>query len=411
MVSSTIATTVRTEVSSSHRFSCIKAEYGMHSIDAALASNRINKRDADLIKEFIAERKVAANIGASRANKFIYVLVGWRRFVGPYHELSIAEVYTSIDTMKNSLTQKGTPFKQNTKHDWVRILRQFLLWMIENEYSNLPERKIRRIQIPTKDTMTYKAADLLTPEEVKALLAACRWSRDRALIGMLYEGGFRIGELGQMKRGDLSFDSTGVVANMNFKTGIPRYVRIIMARGYLSQWRADYPGIPEGDTLVFLNEQKRALTNGGVIKQLRRICERAGITKHVTPHLFRHSRITHLINEGVYESVIKMMMWGSVHTTMFKVYAHLTGKDIDDELRRVYGIQAEAEKKRVPKLEPRICPNCHSIMPPVADYCAHCGEALLKSRTAREEDIQKFVKEHKEELMEYLDRAPAPKPE
>ena len=79
----------------------------MHSIDAALASNRITKRDADLIKEFIAERKVAANIGASRANKFIYVLVGWRRFVGPYHELSIADVYTSIDTMKNSLTQKG----------------------------------------------------------------------------------------------------------------------------------------------------------------------------------------------------------------------------------------------------------------------------------------------------------------
>jgi len=408
MVSSTIATTVRAEIASSHRFSCIKPEYGMHTIDAALGSERITKRDADLIKEFIAERKVAANIGTSRANKFTYVLVGWRRFIGPFHELSIADVYTSIDTMKNSLTQKGTPFKQNTKHDWVRILRQFLLWMIENEYSTLPERKIRRIQVPSKDTMTHKAADLLTPEEVKAILGACRWSRDRALIGMLYEGGFRIGELAQMKWSDLSFDSTGVVANVNFKTGIPRYVRIIMAKGYLSQWRADYPGTPEGDALVFLNEQRRALTNGGVIKQLRCICDRAGVTKHVTPHLFRHSRITHLINEGVSESVIKMMMWGSVNTTMFKVYAHLTGKDIDEELRRVYGIQAEAEKKRVPKLEPRICPNCHSIMPPVADYCAHCGESLLKSRTVKEEDIQKFVKEHKAELMEYLDRTPVP---
>jgi hypothetical protein len=95
----------------------------MHTIDAALASNRIIKRDADLIKEFIAERKVAANIGASRANKFIYVLVGWRRFIGPYHDLSVADIYTSIDTMKNSLTQKGTPSKQNTKHDGVWILR------------------------------------------------------------------------------------------------------------------------------------------------------------------------------------------------------------------------------------------------------------------------------------------------
>jgi site-specific recombinase XerD len=361
-----------------------------------------------LIKEFIAERKVAANIGTSRANKFTYILVGWRRFIGPYHELSIADVYTGIDTMKNGLTQKGTPFKQNTKHDRVRIFRQFLLWMIENEYSTLPERKVRRIQVPTKDTMTHKAADLITSEEVKGILAACRWSRDRALIGMLYEGGFRIGELAQMKWSDLSFDSTGIVVNVNFKTGIPRYVRIILAKGYLSQWRADYPGSPEGDALVFLNELRRPLTNGGVIKQLRRICDRAGISKHVTPHLFRHSRITHLINEGVSESVIKMIMWGSVHTTMFKVYAHLTGTDIDEELLRVYGIQRETEEKRVPKLEPRVCPNCRSLMPPVADYCALCGESLLTTHSAREEEIQKFVREHKKELLEYLDKAPAP---
>ena len=73
----------------------MRCEYGMHTIDAALASNRITKRDADLIREFIAERKVTANIGASRANKFIYVLVGWRRFIGPHQDLPIADVYSS----------------------------------------------------------------------------------------------------------------------------------------------------------------------------------------------------------------------------------------------------------------------------------------------------------------------------
>jgi len=69
--------------------------------------------------------------------------------------------------------------------------------------------------------------------------------------------------------------------------------------------------------------------------------ERAGITKHVTPHLFRHSRITPMINAGVQESVIKMMMmmmWGTVNTTLFETYAHFTGKDFDTEISRVYGI-------------------------------------------------------------------------
>jgi integrase/recombinase XerD len=382
-------------------FSCVKAVYGSRAIEKALSDGRITKQDQDLIKEFVAEKKASANISAGRANKYTYTLIGWRRFLGPYHQVSIADVYSGIELMKESPNSRGTPFKQNTKHDWVRILKLFLQWLIENDYSSLPEKKVLKIKIPAKDTMTHKASDLITPDEVKAIIRACRRSVDRALIGMLYEGGFRIGELGAMKWGDLFFDNTGVVVNLNFKTGIPRYVRIILAREYLSQWRSNYPGIPEGDNLVFLNERKRPITNAGVSVQLQKLCIRAGVTKHVTPHLFRHSRITHLINEGISESVIKMMMWGSVQTEMFKTYAHLTGKDIDEELKRLYGIAPE--KKRIPRLEPRICPHCKTIMPPIAEYCALCGESLLEKRPANVDEIQEFVVKHPNETTEYLD--------
>lgn len=385
------------------QFSSMKAEYGMHSMEVAFAKGTITKRDFDLIREFIAERKASANIGISRANKFAYILVGWRRFIGPFNEVSIADVYTSIDEMKGSLTRKGTPFKQNTKHDWIRVLRQFLLWMIENEYSGLPEKKVRRIKIPSVDHMTKKASDLLSPDEIKAILTACRRSVDRAMIGMLYEGGFRIGELAMMKWGDLRFDGSGIVVNVNFKTGKPRYVRLIMSREYVAQWRADYPGVPEGSALVFLNGKKKPLRNASVIKHIGTICERAGINRHVTPHLFRHSRITHLINEGVSESVIKMIMWGSVHTNMFKVYAHLTGNDIDEELKRLYHIDEGAEKKRYPRIEPQICSHCKSVMPPVSKYCSFCGESLDNSQPATSDEIQKFVVNHPRETKEYLD--------
>ncbi len=385
-------------------FSGIKAVYGSNAIENALSDGRITKQDRDLIKEFVAEKKASANISAGRANKYTYTLIGWRRFLGPYAQLSIADVYSGIELMKESPNSRGTPFKQNTKHDWVRSLKLFLQWLIENDYSTLPEKKIQKIKIPAKDTMTRKAADLLTPDEIKAIIRACRRSVDRALFGMLYEGGFRIGEMAAMKWNDLHFDSTGVVVNLNFKTGVPRYVRIIMNKEYLAQWRSNYPGIPEGDNLVFLNLRKRPITNPGVIVQLGKICQRAGITKHVTPHLFRHSRITHLINEGVSESVIKMMMWGSVQTDMFKTYAHLTGNDIDNELKRLYGIESE-EKKRKPRLEPRICPQCKNIMPPVAEYCALCGESLMEKRPAQVDEIQEFVVKHPKETKEYLDTA------
>lgn len=98
-----------------------------------------------------------------------------------------------------------------------------------------------------------------------------------------------------------------------------------------------------------------------------------------------------------------MMMWGSVHTNMFRTYAHLTGKDIDEEMKRLYGISEEGGKKRQPRLEPRICPNCRTIMPPVAEYCALCGESLLVKRPAHVDEIQEFVVKHPEDVKEYLD--------
>jgi integrase len=63
--------------------------------------------------------------------------------------------------------------------------------MIENKYSPLTESKIRKLRTPPKDTMTKVAADLLTPDEITAMVKACTRPMSRALIMMLYEGGFR----------------------------------------------------------------------------------------------------------------------------------------------------------------------------------------------------------------------------
>ncbi len=60
-------------------------------------------------------------------------------------------------------------------------------------------------------------------------------------------------------------------------------------------------------------------------KPLQRItAKRAGITKRVHPHLFRKSRITHLIQQNYQETVIKQMMWGNLAPDMFRTYAVLS---------------------------------------------------------------------------------------
>jgi len=95
--------------------------------------------------------------------------------------------------------------------------------MIENKYSDLSETKLRKLRVNSKDPMTKVTADLLTPDEITAMMKACTRPVERALIMTLYEGGFRIGEIGTMTWGILMFDKYGIIANVNFKTNMPRY--------------------------------------------------------------------------------------------------------------------------------------------------------------------------------------------
>ena len=389
-------------ITQSEIFATIKPEYSNHAIANGLATGLLTSEDAALIREFLAEKRASVGICTGRVNMLSFTLVGWRRFIGPYRHLTITDVYSGIEELKSGKSRKGKPFKQNTLADHVVILKRFLLWAIENEYSTIPEKKVRALKPPSKDTVTKKASDLLTPEEITAIILACKRSEDRALIMFLYEGGFRIGEVAQMTWGDLTFSNGGVAISIKFKTAFSRHIRAYMSTQYLQNWKADYPGTPEGSAPVFINNRGKTFIHATIAKRIQRIVQRAGITKHVTPHLFRHSRITHMINDGVQESVIKMMMWGTVNTTMFETYAHLTGKDIDNEISRVYGIVKADSKKKEPQVAPLQCPHCQHINPPTTNWCYGCGESLDPVSIATDAQFFKFILSHRKEFDEYL---------
>lgn len=364
------------------------AEDSKRIVERALHNGQITQDDAALLREYVTERRAIKSLTPGRVNKILYNLLLWRKFIPkPFRDHTIADLYEGTEQLISRKLPDGTDISKNTVSDTVAIFKPFYAWMIEEGYSSIPEKKLKAIKRPPIDRMTKTADDILSPTEVEAILNACTSSRDRALLHMLYEGGFRVGEIGQLRWRDIKFDENGAVINVDFKTGKPRYIRLVMAKQPLAAWKKDHPRASP-DAYVFLDRAGNPMGYPAILKQIARIVTRAGIGKHVTPHTFRHSRITHLIQEGkLRESVIKLMMWGSTDTDMFSTYLHLTGGDIDRQINEAYGlVDKKATNGR--RLEPRQCPRCGEINSPTAKFCAECGLQLTEEAAAEVDRLE-----------------------
>lgn len=375
----------------------VKAENRFHSTDTtydnrregeishAVKDRKITEDDAALIREFISEVIATRHIVPKRAYKLAYVLVGWRRYIGPFRSNTIGDIYQGIEKFHRA------GFKTNTLTDYDKFLKRFYLWMIENNYSTISDAKIRKISVGRVDSMTKTAEDLISEDLVKQMIDACQNSKDRAMISMLNEGAFRVGELGNLTWGQVKFSEYNVTINVNDKTGIPRMVPLYKSIPYISAWRQDYPAEAAPDSYVFITRQGLQMQYQGLVKQLNKIAERAGIEKHLTPHTFRHSAITRMITEGVQESVIKLMCWGTVDTDQFKTYAHLTAVDIEKEMAAYSGVVTPEQRQKSRTLEPRQCPRCYAINTPDQEYCGKCGLPLTEVAAGAQDTLMKFL--------------------
>ncbi|KAF5071315.1 Tyrosine recombinase XerC [anaerobic digester metagenome] len=352
-----------------------RSGYSSASFAIAEEGGILSPEDRTYITEFINDLRACKGISLGRQNKLTTHLCHWRRFIGPYDQNTIDDLTAGVNALRAAKSSTGRAYKTNTIIDYILILKQFYTWMIDREYSSVPEKRLRKITAPPKPRMTKTAADILSPEEVTSFLSACTNSRDRALFSLLYEAGLRPGEAGTLTWRQLDFDEYGAIVNLDFKTGRPRYVRLLMSTEVLAQWRRDYPLEQTPDSLVFLNRLQEPLTYATMAKQMQVIAKRAGISKHLTLHLFRHSRITHLVREGVPIPVVGMLFWGDPTARELETYLHLVNTDVDRAMLAHYGIKSERslEPERV---EVHECPRCHTIAGPGIRFCGRCGLGL-----------------------------------
>ena len=350
--------------------------YQAHSIKNALDAENINKDEANLIKEFITEIGIQNNLSDIRKMKLTGNLCQSLKYLEPsLTDATIGDIYQAFEGIKSGKTKNDTPYTQNTISDLQRILKRFLKWSVENGYVKLDLRKIERIKVTRGLSVTKTEADILTEEEVTKLINTPKSIRYRALLGVLYEGGFRIKEIACLKWDDVRFLNWGCRIRTNGKTGKERVVPILTYGEYLAKYKSEHPD-PNPDSLVFLNEHNKPLKYQSFCKVLSKFCKEAGIDKPITPHTLRHSRITHCLRRGMQETICKKTFWGNQTTNMIQVYGHLTPDDSEKAFARIAGIDIPDDDNKDHAADPIQCMRCHTINPPGARFCSKCGMSL-----------------------------------
>jgi phage FluMu protein Com len=107
---------------------------------------------------------------------------------------------------------------------------------------------------------------------------------------------------------------------------------------------------------------------------LERIAKKAGIHKKTNFHNFRHSRATYLANHLTEAQMKEFFGWVQA-SDMASIYVHLSGRDVDNALLKVYGIK-KPEEQEESQLNPKKCPRCQEINQFTNVYCNRCGTPL-----------------------------------
>ena len=175
-----------------------------------------------------------------------------------------------------------------------------------------------------------KLPDTLSLEEIDTIISAIDLSsnegqRNKAILETLYSCGLRVSELINLKITNLFFDMgfVKVIGKGNKERFVPIGQKAIKEIKLYIQHFRNHQSIKQGqEDFLFLNRRGSSLTRVMIFTIIKNLCEASGIKKAISPHTFRHSFATHLLEGGADLRAIQEML-GHESITTTEIYTHL----------------------------------------------------------------------------------------
>ena len=248
------------------------------------------------------------------------------------------------ETIEQYITELHKKYKQKTIKRKIASIKAFYSYLEEEEL--VEQNPFRKIKVKFKETIILPR--IIPREEIEQLLNYIYASlsslsgiqykhslRDAAVIEVFFATGARVYEISNIRVENINLNS-GLIRIMG-KGGKERYIQIsnTAVLDILRKYYAENEPEIKKSGYFFINNRGNRYTEQSIRFMLKKYTLKAGIQRTITPHMFRHSFATYLIEEGVDVSCVQQILGhSSIKTT--QIYIHVAAKKQADILRELH---------------------------------------------------------------------------
>jgi len=246
------------------------------------------------------------------------------------HNIQSSPTLIDPDTVQNFIYQAAKDLSARSQARLISGLKSFFNYLVFEDYRR--DDPTALIETPK---IGRKLPNTLTLEEVDAIISSIDLStpegeRNRSMTETLYSCGLRATELIELKISELYFKEgfirvQGKGEKQRFVPIAPSAIKYINI--YLKQVRPHIKVKKGHEDILYLNRRGAQLTRAMLFTIIKNAAKNAGIQKSISPHTFRHSFATHLLQNGADLRAIQQML-GHQSITTTEIYMHLNQNDL-----------------------------------------------------------------------------------
>jgi tyrosine recombinase xerD len=252
---------------------------------------------------------------------------------------SVTPITISYEHLQEFLYQVSKiNYSERTQARWISSIKGFFSFLLEDELRE--DNPSALLETPK---LGLYLPDTLSLEEIEKLISATEENtdlakRNRCMIEVLYGCGLRVSELTELQISNINFKENYL--KIQGKGDKVRFVPLAdytadFIKNYINNIRSKQKINPKHSDILFLNSRGAQISRQMVFLIIKEIVRKASIQKNISPHTFRHSFATHLLQNGADLRFIQEMLGHSSITTT-EIYTHLNTEELHETILKYH---------------------------------------------------------------------------